>query len=234
MSVLAISQTGETMYRGSQFTSVVVIYEEGKYIHIISFHCDMWSFPGNHDCLLCYHNVCLLMRGSQVKLRIDLSFSNGCWNGVLSSQYQLIVAYLWSVLQDVLKNELIQLHLNFGHWQDNITGWEWKLSVTVDVLLNKYFCLSGLWIWCYSHSTCRKSSEHHDLSILQQHDISHDLSLTALCHQQASLWSKAQLSHQWLWHLTGLLMLVTWRDFFSVDSDLSSLMCPVGSNIDGE
>ena len=31
--------------------------------------------------------------------------------------------------KDVLTNELVQLHLDFGHWQDNITGWELKVSV---------------------------------------------------------------------------------------------------------
>ena len=35
----------------------------------------------SHDCFLCYHNVCLFVTWSQVKLRINLSFRNGYWVG---------------------------------------------------------------------------------------------------------------------------------------------------------
>ena len=35
----------------------------------------------SHDCVLCYHNVCLFVTWSQVKLRINLFFRNGCWVG---------------------------------------------------------------------------------------------------------------------------------------------------------
>ena len=34
-----------------------------------------------HDCLLCYHNDWLFVTWSQVKLRINVSFRNGCWVG---------------------------------------------------------------------------------------------------------------------------------------------------------
>ena len=62
-----------------------------KDIHIISYHCDVWSFLGSYGSLLSYHNFCLFMRGSQVKLRMNLSFRNGCLSGVLSSQHQLMI-----------------------------------------------------------------------------------------------------------------------------------------------
>ena len=83
----------------------------------------------SHNCLLCYHKVCLFMTWSQVKLTINLSFRNDCWSGFLSSQYQLWHRLSMIDPPNVLKNELVQLHFDFGHWQDNITGWELKVSV---------------------------------------------------------------------------------------------------------
>ena len=77
------------VHRGSQFTCVIAMYEQDKDIHIMSYHCGMYS----HDCMLCYQNVCLFMTWSQVKLRINLSFINVCWCGILSSQYQLMMVY---------------------------------------------------------------------------------------------------------------------------------------------
>ena len=45
----------------------------------------------SHDCLLCYYKVCLLVTWRQGKLGINLSFRKGCWNGVLSNPYQLMM-----------------------------------------------------------------------------------------------------------------------------------------------
>ena len=67
----------------------------------------MWSFLGSHDCLFCYHNGCLFMRGSQVKLKI---------NGFFFQKWLLE----WGIVQSISID---------GYLQDNITGWEWKVSV---------------------------------------------------------------------------------------------------------
>ena len=87
VSACLLSNWWNHVQRGSQFTCVIAMYKQDKDIHIMSYHCDMYS----HDCLLCYHNVCLFMTWSQVKLRINLSFINVCWCGILSSQYQLMM-----------------------------------------------------------------------------------------------------------------------------------------------
>ena len=65
------------------------------------------------------------------------------WGLVQSVSIDDVVWQVWSILQDVLKNELVQLHLDFGHWQDNITGWELKVSVQLMYSWTSTYVLQG-------------------------------------------------------------------------------------------
>ena len=93
----------------------------------------MWFFLGSNDCFLCHHIVCLFMKGSQIKLRVNLSFRYVFLSGLLSNQYRLWYCVEWAKYDQSsnmsYKISFFSCIFFFGHWQDNIMGWERKVSV---------------------------------------------------------------------------------------------------------
>ena len=95
----------------------------------------------SHDCFLCYHNVCLFVTWSQVKLRINLSFRNGCWVGSCPVSINQWCCVAWAKYDRPSKMSskmsLFSCILILVTGKTISRGEIWNLS-SVDVLLNKY------------------------------------------------------------------------------------------------
>ena len=119
----------------------------------------------------------------------------------------------------------------FGHLQDNIRVWELKVSVQLMHSWTSRSVLPG----CGLSAVAIISVENQvNIKIFQFccHITLHTIYECLKCAISRPVYGP---KHSWaindcdIW----LACIWTWRDFFSVDLDLDSLMCPVGSNING-